>query len=252
MKTVNDLSALLYPAKSPEQLWLMQDGEKGALLQVLRRAQSVAALEIGTCEGGCLRQIRDHAKLTYSLDISPDVRRNLEPQMPNVKFLTGDSPKLIPLVLSECQANGMPLNFALVDGDHRYEGVKADLNALLAYRPTTSPLWVLMHDSGNPECRRGIADADWAGNPHVHVVELDFVPGTLNAAEDFRDQIWGGLAFALLLPEKRTHDLKINASLAHHFDHIYRRSIHYPSLANSLKIWWRIKLKGLKRRLGKS
>ncbi len=248
MKTIHDLSPLLYPATPPELGWMMHDAEKAALLQVLRVSQPVAALEIGTCNGGSLRHIREHAKKTYSIDIDPTVRARLAPAMPNVKFLTGDSARLIPEVLAECRAAGTPLNFALVDGDHRYEGVKADLNAILAYTPP-APLWILMHDSGNPGCRRGIVEANWAENPHVHVVELDFVAGALNADEDFLDQIWGGFGLALLLPEKRAHQLEIGASLARHFDKVYRTSIHYPSVANALKRWARIKWKGLKRRL---
>jgi hypothetical protein len=249
MKKLSDLSGLLYPAPGAELEWLMQDSEKAAVLQVLRASRPAAALEIGTCGGGCLRHIREFARKTYSIDIDPTVRGKLAAGMPDVTFLTGDSARLIPDVLAECRRASTPLNFALVDGDHRYEGVKADLNAILAYEPK-EPLWILMHDSGNPECRRGIADADWAANRHVHVVELDFIPGTLSAQEEFLDQMWGGLALALLLPEARDHNLEIGASLARHFDTIYRGSIHYPSMANAVKRWTRIKWKGLKRRLG--
>ena len=251
MKTLRDLSPLLYPATQPELDWMMQDAEKATLLQVLRVSRPAAALEIGTCNGGSLRHIREHARKTYSLDIDPTVRARLESRMPDVKFLTGDSAKLVPVVLADCHAAGTPLNFVLVDGDHRYEGVKSDLNAILTYSPP-APLWILMHDSSNPGCRRGILDAGWSGNPHVHVVELDFVAGALNAEEDFLDQIWGGFALALLLPEARTHQLEIGASLERHVDKLYRSSIHYPSLANALKRWTRIKWKGVKRRLGRS
>jgi cephalosporin hydroxylase len=248
MSAPYDFDPLLYPAPGESLVWVMQNAEKAALVQVLRISRPEAALEIGTCNGGSLRQIQAVARKTYSIDIDPQVRERLAGQMPGVTFLTGDSRALIPEVLAACRAAGTPLNFVLVDGDHRYQGVKGDLNALLAYQPS-APLWILMHDSSNPECRRGIADADWAANPHVHAVELDFVAGSFSPDEDFHRQLWGGLALALLLPEPRPGALKISASLAQHFDRVYRQSIDYPSVANTVRYWARIKWRGLRRRL---
>lgn len=251
MALPSEISGRLYPAQGAELEWLMHDSEKMALLHVLRLSQPVVSLEIGTASGGSLRQIREHSRETYSIDIDPAVRERLGPGMPNVRFLTGDSKKLVRDVLEECRKKGTPLNFALVDGDHTYSGVKADLDAILEYEPP-APLWILMHDSSNPECRRGIAGANWAGNRHVHAVELDFVAGTLNAHDEFLNQVWGGFALALLLPEARTGPLEIGASSDHHFKVMYRHSIHYPSVLNDVKYWTRVKWKGLKRRLVRS
>lgn len=244
----SEFSGRLYPAAGPELDWSMHDSEKMALLHVLWLSQPVVSLEIGTASGGSLRQIRKHSQETYSIDIDPTVRERLAPSMPEVRFLTGDSARLVRDVLEECRRKGTPLNFALVDGDHTYKGVKADLDAILEYEPS-APLWILMHDSSNPECRRGIAGANWAGNKHVHTVELDFVAGTFNAHDDFMDQVWGGFALALLLPEARTSPLEIGASSDHHFKVMYRHSIHYPSISNFVRYWLRVKWKGLKRRL---
>jgi len=225
----------------------MHDSEKMALLHVLRLCQPVVSLEIGTANGGSLRQIRRHSQVTYSIDIDPTVRENLGPTMPNVSFLTGDSKELIRDVLAECRTKGTPLNFALVDGDHTCKGVKADLEAILEYEPI-APLWILMHDSSNPGCRRGISSVDWAGNKHVHAVELDFVAGTLNAHGDSLKQAWGGLAMALLLPELRTRPLEIGASSEAHFKFMYQHSIDYPSVLNSVRYWTHVRWKGLRRR----
>jgi hypothetical protein len=46
--------------------------------------------------------------------------------------------------------------------------------------------------------------ANWADNPYVHLVELDFISGTLNPSRAFRGELWGGLGLAVLLPEKRS------------------------------------------------
>lgn len=249
----NDISlaSQLFPTTTPRLDWLMSYAERIAIIQILRTSHPTLALEIGTARGGCLQQITEHACHTFSIDIDASVRANLEPLLSNVSFLTGQSSELIPQVLEECRQRGQSLGFVLVDGDHRYEGVKADLDALLAYRPT-APLWLLMHDSSNPECRRGIRDANWAANPHVHAVELDFVSGSISNQPQFDGQIWGGLALALLLPEPRSGNLVIGESLAHHHKVLYRSSIHFPSVGNTTKFWLRTKWKGLKRRLGKN
>jgi len=42
-------------------------------------------------------------------------------------------------------------------------------------------------------------------------VELDFVPGFVNPAPNFKGQLWGGLALAVLLPTPRTGSLEMGA-----------------------------------------
>jgi len=115
MTLPREISEQLYPAPGAEPEWLMHDSEKMALLHILRLCKPVVSLEIGTASGS-LRQIREHSQETYSIDIDPTVREKLGPKMPNVRFLTGDSRKLIGDVLAECRTRGTPLNFALVDG----------------------------------------------------------------------------------------------------------------------------------------
>ena len=218
------------------------------MLHLLRTIRPAVALEIGTCNGGCLEQISQHAQLTYSIDIDPSVKARLADGMPNVEFLCGNSAALIPQVLSRCAERRQALEFVLVDGDHSYNGVRGDLTALLAYEPA-KPCWIVMHDSANPECRRGIVDAPWAENRHVHDVDLDFVAGTIAAGETFGDQLWGGFGLALLLPQPRaTAQPPIHSGSKTHAA-LYRQSIHYPGMMNRLRRWWKIKRKGLARRM---
>ncbi|HTX64307.1 MAG TPA: class I SAM-dependent methyltransferase [Opitutaceae bacterium] len=228
----------------------MSHGERSALLQILRCSQPVSALEVGTAHGGSLEQIRQFAQLTYSIDIDPGVRTRLAPEMPNVEFLTGDSAELIGVALQRCAERRQPPGFALIDGDHRYAGVQADIHALLRHQPSC-PLWVLLHDSTNPECRRGIAEARWGDNPHVHLVDLDFVTGTTSNDAHLEGQMWGGLALALLLPEPRGGALEIAASASKNFRVLYGASVHSPI---SWQHWRQILLSkwgGVRRRLGR-
>lgn len=236
---------------TPGRTWLMSHSERCALLHVLRHSTrgGAAALEIGTAHGGCLEHIRQHAAFTVSIDIDPAVSARLASTMPGVDFLVGDSAVLIGDGLKRCAARGLPLGFVLIDGDHSRAGVERDIHAVLQHVPT-QPTWVLMHDSSNPECRAGIAGARWADSPHVHCVDLDFVPGTLSEDPQFEGMIWGGLALALMLPERRSGALTLQSSGPRTYDAIYQTSEHPPTLANSFRRWWRIKRRGLQRRLG--
>ncbi len=250
MTSSYEASDLLYPPWRSDRGWLMSHAERCAVLHVLQVGHPISALEVGTAQGGCLQHIRRHARRTYSLDLLPEVRDRLAPEMPDVEFLIGDSKQMIPRALAACEERGEPLGFALIDGDHTCAGVRGDLIALLAYRPTC-PLWVLMHDSTNPGCREGIATAPWSANPHVHMVDLDFVNGAMSESPEFRGMLWGGLAIALLRPEPRQHELTVAASAVTTYENLFRASRHNPTLINWVRHWIEVKRRGLARRLGK-
>jgi hypothetical protein len=137
------------------------------------------------------------------------------------------------------------LQFVLFDADHSRDGVRRDIESLLSYVPT-QPLYVLMHDSFNPECRRGITTANWPKNPHVHLVELDFVPGRFVTEEEGNSQreMWCGFALAVLLPERRVGDVVL---------HENEPLLHQAALGHSVyrnRRWWNplYALRELKRR----
>jgi hypothetical protein len=102
--------------------------------------------------------------------------------------------------------------------------VRQDVNAVLRYRPRR-PLYVAMHDSFNPDCRTGMLAADWQACPHVHYLQLDFAGGQF-APSPRGLEMWGGLALAVLLPEKRTGALTIGHSSVTLFDTVYACSMH--------------------------
>src|SRR5262249_31587431 len=120
----------------------------------------------------------------------------------NVEYLTGPSDETLPPLIDRLQRERAEVGFVLVDGDHSADGVRKDINHVLKLKPIVS-MYIIMHDSFNPECRRGLREADWAGSPHVHAVELDLVAGTVNPSPTFRGQLWGGLALGILRPEPR-------------------------------------------------
>ncbi len=189
--------------------WQMTTAERAALLQVLRVARPAHAIEIGTAQGGSLSAIAQFAGQVYTLDKEASCAEALAGRFANVRFLTGSSAETLPPLIQELTATRAALGFALIDGSHEHAKVQADIENLLTFCPTECPLYVLMHDSFNPGCRAGIAEANWAASPHVHMVELDFVTGVFHEREAIARQMWGGFALALLRPEARAGKLRV-------------------------------------------
>jgi hypothetical protein len=69
----------------------------------------------------------------------------------------------------------------------------------------------------------------------VHYVEIDFIPGVFHF-EAFdtapAKSMYGGLALALMLPEKRDFDLKIHESQRGLFETVFKNSCHLKSTEN--------------------
>lgn len=160
----------------------------------------------------------------YSLDIDPSVRDHIQ-SIENVTFISGDSRLTFPNLLSQLSKENLPVEFVLIDADHSYEGVRRDISSLLGYIPVR-PLYFLLHDSYNPDCRRGIMSVNWSGNPYINYLELDYVPGLLLGSEKHYKQMWGGLALGKMYPYPRTSDLVIQARAELSFQASYNFSIH--------------------------
>jgi hypothetical protein len=192
------------------QYWEMSPSERVALIFLLEYLKPKVAIEIGTRHGGSLQVISHFSGRVYSLDIDPEVPARLKGQFHNVEYLIGPSRQTLPPLLQILQRDHADVGFVLVDGDHSSDGVRNDIDNILQFRPT-SPLYIVMHDSFNPGCRLGLRQAKWAANPFVHAVELDFVAGLVQPTPAFRNQLWGGLAMAILLPYERRGRFEITA-----------------------------------------
>ena len=206
----------------------MSVSERFALTGMLARLRPKAALEIGTHFGGSLQALAAHCDEVHSIDIDPTVRSELAPKFPNVHFHTGPSQTLVPQVIADIAQRGRCLEFVLVDGDHTASGVRADVEAILHHTPLTT-LHIVMHDSFNPDCRRGLKAVDWQSHPHVHSVELDFVVGNFHERPQggaFARSMWGGFAHAVVKSEARTGSLSVTASAEPLQRIVYRASAH--------------------------
>lgn len=180
--------------------WQMSHPERMAVAHLLQRIRPKLAIEVGTYQGGSLSLISRFSGWVYSLDIDPKIPAKFA-QFTNTTFITESSVTSLPALLARLQAEHAPLEFMLIDGDHSAEGVRCDLNAVLKYQPARE-MFVLLHDSFNPECRRGMLAAEWSTARHVAFADLDFIHGkVVQQGGPFDGELWGGLALLVLHPD---------------------------------------------------
>jgi len=172
----------------------MSFGERAALEGVLAQLRPRLAVEIGTAEGGSLARIAKYSEEIHSIDIS-HAELAAEPG-DNVRLYTGPSQRVLPALLAEFSAAERALDFALVDGDHSFEGVIGDLHTLLD-SPCTARSVILVHDSMNEEIRAGLEQAGLQEYEKVVYFEPDFIPGYIYREGAARHAAWGGLALIL-------------------------------------------------------
>lgn len=197
----------LYPGCLCEK-WQMNDSERMALTGLLARHRPHCSVEIGTYWAGSLSLISQYSKMVFSIDTDECVRSRFS--LPNVSLLTGPSTAILPYLLGELDKARIPLDFILIDGDHSANSIKADVACLLTYVPK-KPLFVVMHDSFNPECRRGMLEAPWNASPYCHWIDIDFVPGRMvETPGPLQGELWGGLAAAYFLPRQRNGELQVH------------------------------------------
>ncbi len=190
-------SAFDLPVMS-DPLWQMTYGERFALEGLLTQLQPSLAIETGTADGGSLRRIAAHADEVHAFDIAREVAR-LGDDIPNATIHIGDSAVLLPRVLGDLAAGGRHVDFALIDGDHSYEGVRRDATAVVdsdACRQTV----IVFHDTANAEVRAGLESLDLAAHDKVALCIWDFVPGYLvvKGHPHHPHAAWNGLGLVIL------------------------------------------------------
>jgi Cephalosporin hydroxylase len=216
--------------------WLMIDAERCAFLALMTRLKPRCAIEVGVYRAGSLAVLASYSDKVYAIDIDPACVELYATKFPNVTFITGTSHDILPGLIDRIQKTREPLDFVVLDADHTEKGVRGDIERLLHYQPH-QPLYIIMHDSFNPGCRKGMKEAAWSESPFVHLVELDFVPGRLVSDEAERDyrEMWCGFALAVLLPEKRAGGLVVHENESLLFQAALRQSVYrYENSRNPL------------------
>lgn len=175
--------------------WQMSPGERAAIKGILAELAPEVAIEIGTAQGGSLRRIAEYAEHVHAFDTSePPAELTI---LSNVTFHIGDSHELLPRVLMRLAEKATNVAFVLVDGDHFAEGVKRDIEDLLA-SPALSRTLIIVHDTANPEVRAGLDAIDYAAWPKLSWVDLDWIPGFVFRDGPSNGTAWAGLGLILL------------------------------------------------------
>jgi hypothetical protein len=174
--------------------WQMSFGERAALEGVVSQLRPGLAVEIGTAEGGSLERIAAHSTEVHSIDVTHEPVTRTLPS--HVTFHTGSSAQLLAPLLESFVTAGRQLDFALVDGDHSYEGVRDDI-AVLLDSGATARCAILVHDTMNAEIRAGIESLRLDDYGKIVYYELDFVPGYMYREGDCSGAVWGGLGLLL-------------------------------------------------------
>jgi hypothetical protein len=172
----------------------MSFGERAALEGILAQLRPRLAIEIGTAEGGSLARIAAYSEEVHSIDLTHEPVAVAREE--HVIFHTGPSQQLLPKLLTEFADSERSVEFALVDGDHSFEGVANDLRMLLQ-SSTTRRSVILVHDSMNEEIRQGIESVGLDDYQKVVYYELDFVPGYIYREGTARHAVWGGIGLIL-------------------------------------------------------
>lgn len=159
--------------------WMMSPAERLAILGLLELLRPQRALEIGFGYGGFTRVLSRYAGEVHTVDTHERVL-GIERELPNVRAWHARSDVVWP----ELARGGRRFEFCLLDGDHSRAGARSDLEAAIPLVDV-----IVMHDTGNPECRSGYADALAA---HDVYANLDWVDGRIQV-----DGPWGGFGVVL-------------------------------------------------------
>jgi hypothetical protein len=177
--------------------WRMTLGERFALEGVLCQLAPDLAVEVGVHQGGSLRRVAAHSREVHAFDIAPETA-DVIAAVPNAVAHVGDSAELLPALLRRFTDEGRFLDFALIDGDHSFEGVQRDTLALLD-SPSCVHTTIVLHDTANDVVREALEALDLPGHPKVGWCQLDFVPGYVVAPGGPQEgEAWNGLGLVVL------------------------------------------------------
>jgi len=175
-----------------EDHWQMAPGERAAIVGLLAEIRPQLTVELGTAEGGALGMLAHYSGEVHTFDLHPP---ELTPP-PNVVTHQGDYHDLLPRFLDGLVREGRQVEFVLIDGDHRGDGVRRDVEDLLT-SDAVGHTCILVHGTMNEEIRRELGYIEWAAHPKIRYVDVAFVQ-LYQADRQLLEERWGGLGLILV------------------------------------------------------
>ena len=159
--------------------WLMSSREKLGLIGLLQCLNPKSVIELGYHRGGATKWLTQFSKKVLTVDVNEFVS-DAPSEYSNLEAWNCSTVEAIKRIKEE----NMSFDLAIVDADHSRLSVYKDVQGILPHAKV-----LLMHDSFNPKCRKGMLDA--LKHQQTHAYLIDFIPATLK-----HDGLWGGFAIA--------------------------------------------------------
>ena len=159
--------------------WLMSTREKLALIGLLQCMNPKNVIEFGYHRGGATKWLTKFAQKVITVDVNEFVGE-ASAQYANLEAWNCTTIEAI----KKIKQADLSFDLAIIDADHSKLAVANDVKGILPHAEV-----ILMHDSFNPGCRKGMLSALKSQNTHAYF--LDFIPSVLK-----HDGLWGGLAIA--------------------------------------------------------
>jgi glycosyltransferase involved in cell wall biosynthesis len=191
---------IVYPGQVNSKC-LMSNSERLALTALLARHKPEYSIAICAYDECLLALFSEYSKSVFTILVDSEMGRK-NGKYGNMSFLTGNSGKIVPLLLKELDKENMPVDFVFIYMGYSTGKGKRDIDAVLSYVPK-KPLFLVLYNSFNPEVRKDLLEAEWKKSPYVHWVDLDFIPGRMvRADKNDMESMTGGLSMVYLSPEK--------------------------------------------------
>jgi hypothetical protein len=159
--------------------WLMSVREKLGIIGLLELLRPKSTIEFGYHRGGATKWLSKYSEKVITVDVNEFVGQAAI-DYSNAQAWNCSTTQAIERIKNE----KLSFDLAIVDADHSRKAVTSDVSGLLDHVDI-----ILMHDSCNPECRRGMVDA--LSKQASHAYCLDFISSTIK-----HDGLWGGLGIA--------------------------------------------------------
>lgn len=159
--------------------WLMSANEKLCLIGLLNLLKPKNSIEFGFHKGGATHWLAELAESVITVDVNQAVieAQNRYCNVTSWNFPTSEA-------IERIRKEKRFFDFAIIDADHSRNAVARDLQGILPFADL-----IMLHDSSNPDCRRGMLDI--LENQDSHAYNLDLINSSIK-----HDGLWGGIGVA--------------------------------------------------------